>query len=124
VGGEIGLLLQVDVASLGPRGMLGYAWTWLARHLNHLPVNRLNISTLECFLKVAGYRLHQAYGPQFIKVLAAISTQYVPKMQQVNDADARAATTRLMSYINQQEFRQPPEGRIMPDDDESSYVAC
>ena len=45
-------MLQVDVASLGPRGMLGYAWTWLARHLNHLPVNRLNISTLECFLKV------------------------------------------------------------------------
>jgi len=73
---------------------------------------------------VAGYRLHQPYGPQFIKVLAAIAQQYVPRMQQVNDADARAATTRLVSYINQQEFRQPPEGRVMPDHDESSHVAC
>ena len=117
-------MLQVDVASLGARGMLGFAWTWLARHLNHLPVNRLDISALECFLKVAGYRLHQAYGGQFVKVLHTIVNEYVPRMQQQNDADARAATTRLLSYIHQQEFRQPPEGRVMPDDDESSHVAC
>ena len=47
-------MLQVDVPSMGPRGMLGYAWNWLANFLNYLPVNRVRISALQQFLNLAG----------------------------------------------------------------------
>ena len=113
-------MLQVDMPGQS-RGLLSHAWIWLARMLNHLPIKRLHISALEVFLKVAGFRLHQCYRRQFEKLLVAVNTEYIPKMQQLNDADARAATTRLATYIQSQEFLKPPEGREMPEDDESSY---
>jgi len=117
-------MLQVDMPGQGSDGMISHAWAWMARMLNHLPVKRLHISALEVFLKVAGFRLNQVYRRQFQKLLATVTNEYIPKMQSLNDADARAATTRLASYIQAQEFFNSPEGRDMPEQDESSITAC
>ena len=55
-----------------------------------------------------------------MKLLQVIYSEYVPKMMANQDSDARAATTRLVTYIQTQKFLEAPEGRDMAETDESS----
>lgn len=106
-----GALLQVDGA---PPEALERAWAWLARALNRLPATRLTASSLLNFLKMAGFRLHREYGRQFFKLLLFVNDEFLRRLEAAGDPDARAAHTRIRTYLQDREFQEEPEGRRMP----------
>ena len=103
-----------------PHG-LQHAWAYVARLLNALPPTRVTAAALDAFLKVAGYRLAGAYRGQFAKLLAVIEHDFLVKLAEAGDPDARAVGTRLQTFLRMRRYATPPEGRSMPQYDSSSY---
>ena len=108
-------------------------WSFVAAALNALPPNRLTAVFLDGFLDAGGHALYNAYGRQFLKLLAALDEFFLPGLEAKNkegeasasnnaDADAaRPAAARLRSYLHGGAFRDPPEGSVLPESDASSY---
>ncbi len=82
----------------------------------------MTASALMAFLTHAGYRLHQQYGRQFVKLLHAVHDNFLPDLEAKGDSDARAVMSRLNTYLHSQEFTKPPAGRTLRRMDESSYA--
>jgi nucleoporin GLE1 len=120
----MGALMQSDAAPAdGPLGNLAGlpgAWAYLARLLNGSPPGRDTGTALEAFLSMAGWRLHSAYGRQFLKVLGAVHTHYLPKLDAQPDAETRPVAVRLRVCVEGGAHLRPPEGRNMPLTDKSS----
>ena len=120
----LGALMQSEAApadgQLGNLAGLPGAWAYLARLLNGTPPGRDTSTALEAFLSMAGWRLHSAYGRQFLKVLGAIHTHYLPKLDAQPDAETRPVAVRLRVCVEGGAHLRPPEGRNMPLTDKSS----
>lgn len=115
-------ITQAEASSgINPHG-LKEAWAWCARFVNTAPADRLTASALESFLKVAGFRLYQAYPKAFVRLLQTIVSHFVEKLKSNNDPDARAVVSRLETYVHTHKFLQEPEGRSMPRTDLSSML--
>lgn len=113
-------LLQVDHSA--PPEAIERAWGWFARLLNRLPANRVTATAILSFLKSAGFRLYGSYGRQFHKLLVLISGEFLRRLEGAGDQDVRAAHTRIRSYLDDREFLEQPEGRVMPMEDQSSLI--
>lgn len=94
----------------------------MARFLNALPPNRFTAAALEIFLKIAGFRLYQAYPRPFTKLLNAISREFIQRLKSQNDPDSNPVISNLEGYLTSQQFRKVPEGRALPITDESKSV--
>ena len=120
----LGALMQSDSAPrdgrLGDLAGLPGAWAYLARLLNGTPAGRDTGTALEAFLSMASWRLNGAYGRQFHKVLGAIHTHYLPKLDAQADAGIRPVAVRLRLAVEGGGHLSPPEGRDMPVTDLSS----
>ena len=71
-----------------------------------------------CFALQAGWRLGQAYGRQFVKVLDVVRDDFLPRLAATGEAGAYVV--RLREYLNQREHATQPEGRALPERDVSS----
>lgn len=96
------------------------AWRWLARLLNRCPPNRYTAAALDSFLKIAGYRMHNEYRGQFVKVLELIHREFIPKLDAKNEPDIRPVSSRMKTYLQESLYAKAPEGRDMPNTDTSS----
>ena len=114
--------LQVDAPN-HPHGM-DAAWRWLARLLNRCPPNRHTAVALDSFLKIAGYRMHQHYRGQFMKVLELVHGEFIPKLDAKDDPDIRPVSSRMKTYLHEHSYAKPPEGREMPMTDTSTTTTC
>jgi len=127
-----------------PGPLLPQAWALLARLLNKLPPTRLVAVALEAVLEMAripcvmrpdldapsdaffsacaqaGWRLSQAYGRQFGKVLEVVRSDFLPRLAASGEKDMAPLLTRLGNYLGTAQHAQQPEGRALPDRDESS----
>lgn len=103
-----------------PHG-LEHGWSYLARLLNALPPNRITAAALDAFLKVAGYKLARVYRGQFAKLLGVVERDFLSRLAEQGDPDARAVGTRLQTFLQLKRYLEPPEGRNMPRYDTSSY---
>ncbi len=110
--------LQIDAPN-HPHGV-DAAWRWLARLLNRCPANRHTAVALDSFLKIAGFRMHNEYRGQFIKVLELVHREFLPKLDAKKDADIRPVSSRIATYLQECLYLQSPEGRDMPNTDTSS----
>lgn len=110
--------LQIDAPN-HPHGV-DAAWRWLARLLNRCPANRHTAVALDSFLKIAGFRMHNEYRGQFIKVLELVHREFLPKLDAKKDADIRPVSSRIATYLQERLYLQSPEGRDMPNTDTSS----
>ena len=66
----------------------------------------------------AGWRLGQAYGRQFAKMLDLVRNDFLPRLAAGDDAAEYVVRLRL--YLDGREHATPPEGRALPERDESS----
>ena len=53
------------------------------RLLNGLPVNRTTATALHAFLQTAGFRMHNVFKGQFVKLLQCIYDDFRQKLDQV-----------------------------------------
>ena len=67
----------------------------------------------------AGWRLGQAYGRQFEKLLEFVRSDVVPRLVASGDANP-ALLLRLSTYLDTRRHATQPEGRALPERDESS----
>jgi nucleoporin GLE1 len=74
------------------------------------------------FLSHAGYRLHAQYRAQFVKLLHSVHDDFLPRLEDGHDADARAVATRLRTYLVAGQYLKEPEGRFLKAVDDSSYT--
>lgn len=100
---------------------LQHAWAFMARLLNDIPTSRTSATCLDAFLKIAGYRLAQRYGRQFHKLLHVVQNSFLKELDSIGDANTRAVSSRIRTYISTQRYSTPPEGWQMPQRDVSSY---
>ena len=68
----------------------------------------------------AGWQLGRAYGRQFAKVLSLVRTDFLPALAAAGERDTAALLTRLGNYLSTGAHAQQPEGRALPQRDESS----
>lgn len=54
------------------------------RLLNGLPANRTTATALHAFLQTAGFRMHQVFKGQFVKMLQCIYDDFRLKLDQVS----------------------------------------
>ena len=104
--------LQIDAPN-HPHGV-DAAWRWLARLLNRCPANRHTAVALDSFLKIAGFRMHNEYRGQFIKVLELVHRDFYPNSTPrrtqtfVQCPVASPPTSKSVSTYN------PPRGATCP----------
>ena len=58
---------------------------------------------------------------QFLKLLQCVDAYFLPALARSGDADARAVHARIHTYIHHSSWHSPPAGRVMPQNDVSSY---
>ena len=68
----------------------------------------------------AGWRLGQAYGRQFAKVLELVRAEFLPRLAAAGEAGAAPLVVRLGEFLQRREHATQPEGRALPERDESS----
>ncbi|GMH36611.1 hypothetical protein BSKO_04484 [Bryopsis sp. KO-2023] len=115
-------LMQVDSAS-GIHG-IDEAWRYLTRLLNSLPPNRTVAFALDSFLQIAGFRLHEKYQSQFVKVLKFIEGTFLVNLAASNDVETNSVYFRLRNYLRQEKFKTEPEGKLMPESAKSSVASA
>lgn len=115
-------IIQTDIPGVNNLHGVKDGWSWMARFLNALPPNRFTAAALEIFLKIAGFRLYQAYPRPFTKLLNAISREFIERLKSQNDPDSNPVISNLEGYLTSQQFRKVPEGRALPITDESKSV--
>jgi len=94
-----------------------HGWAWLSRSLNLDPWPDITANCIHIFLEVAGHTLWRAYGPQFLKLLQLLVSEYLPKIQAVTDKGSGGPVTRLQNYLEKCITTgniQPPEGVLTP----------
>lgn len=115
-------IIQTDIPGVNNLHGVKDGWAWMARFLNALPPNRFTAAALEIFLKIAGFRLFQAYPKPFTKLLNAISREFIDKLKSQNDPDSNPVISNLETYLTSQQFRKEPEGRALAITDESKNL--
>lgn len=115
-------IIQTDIPGVNNLHGVKDGWAWMARFLNVLPPNRFTAAALEMFLKIAGFRLYQAYPKPFTKVLNAISREFIERLKSQNDPDSNPVINNLETYLISQQFRKEPEGRALAITDESKNL--
>ena len=95
------------------------AWRWLAAALNALPQNREVANAVLAVLRTCGYQLWRAYGDHAVRLFATIGAEFVPRLSGQGQQTSVVAA-RLSAYLEDQKFREEPEGYTLPATDESS----
>ena len=72
------------------------------------------------FAKVTGHGLHQHYRAAFQRLLKTVELQYLPKLRDCGDEDATVVLHKLQAYMSQSQYLNPPQGSMIPLNDESS----
>ncbi|KAL8161668.1 hypothetical protein V2J09_013157, partial [Rumex salicifolius] len=103
-----GALVQTEIQGVKNLHGIEEGWRWLARFLNALPPNRYTVVALEAFLTMAGFALHGKYRSQFMKILNAISQDYLVKFK--GRADSKD-NSLIIYNLESRKFLQEPEGR-------------
>lgn len=114
-----GAIVQVDEPT-NPHG-LDHGWRWLARALNSLPADRITSKALASFLRTGGFGLHRRFRGQLIKLLRCMNETFVPELAMCRDPDVQPTRTQLEFYYTNRQYLKEPEGRAMPNVDESAY---
>jgi len=115
-------IIQTDIPGVNNLHGVKDGWAWMARFLNALPPNRFTAAALEIFLKIAGFRLFQAYPKPFTKILNALSREFIDRLKSQNDPDSNPVISNLETYLISQQFRKEPEGRALAITDESKSL--
>jgi len=115
-------IIQTDIPGVNNLHGVKDGWAWMARFLNALPPNRFTATALEIFLKIAGFRLFQAYPKPFTKILNALSREFIDRLKSQNDPDSNPVISNLETYLISQQFRKEPEGRALAITDESKSL--
>jgi len=84
--------------SVHPHG-IEHAWCWLAHMVNIEPRPDVTATVLHEFLLVAGHSLWIIYRRQFVKLMEAVSTNYLPHIVAVTPAGCTGPVTRLESVL-------------------------
>lgn len=66
------------------------------RLLNGLPANRTSATALHAFLQTAGFRMHQEFKAQFIKLLQCIYDDFRKRLEEVSVCICITATFRCL----------------------------
>lgn len=78
------------------------AWKWLADVLNLTPRPNTTAEILTVFFKCCGYRLQQAYGKQFIKLVMIFESDFLELIKTIpTDKQSGASVGRLESILEQ-----------------------
>lgn len=108
-----GALVQTEVQGVpnihGPKE----GWAWLARFLNVLPANMYTAVALNAFLQTAGFALFRKYKSQFTKMLLIILNDFLKALREREDSELNPIILEIQSYIEDNKFRQEPEGRSL-----------
>ncbi|KAB5545226.1 hypothetical protein DKX38_013338 [Salix brachista] len=108
-----GALVQTEVQGVpnihGPKE----GWAWLARFLNDLPANMYTAVALNAFLQTAGFALFRKYKSQFTKMLLIILNDFLKALREREDSELNPIILEIQSYIEDNKFRQEPEGRSL-----------
>lgn len=115
-----GAITQVD--EMNNPYPLRHAWVFLSRLLNHLPANKSTSTALVAFIRVTGFQLYRTYRSQFMKILQYIYDNFLPELKSTEDPETRAVYTRLITYLESRQFEKVPEGRDMPENDDSQFI--
>ena len=67
-----------------------------------------------CFVQVAGHSLFRKYKKQFYKVLLYIYSRFLVRLATSSNTESQAVYSRLQTYLQNQQFSKPPEGKSMP----------
>jgi len=92
-------------------------WTFLAAILNLTPRLEITATVLFNFLEVAGHRLSNAYGKQFIKLLHLVCTEYFTLIRNVTPDGSDGPVVRLDDFLQKAIKRReiaPPNGQLPP----------
>jgi nucleoporin GLE1 len=93
---------------------LDNGWRWLTNFLNLDPQPDV-CATLICeFLQVAGYQMWQCFGKQFVKLLLFIQTQYMPRLNKVDQGGPKARLEAFLAKIISEGKIDPAEGLLSP----------
>ncbi|KAG4069936.1 hypothetical protein HA402_015160 [Bradysia odoriphaga] len=65
------------------------AWTWLTNALYLNPIPEVNATMLVEFITIVGADLWATYKRQFVKLLLAIETQYIPNLNETSGPKSR-----------------------------------
>lgn len=111
-----------------------YLWAYLARFLNAgMPPSAPAAIALDSFLQIAGHRAYQMFRRQQLKVMRHITEEFVRYLkgnaregegEGGGGEDVDAVTLRIEKYIEKQQYLSAPEGSVIPDRDDSSYIRC
>ena len=115
-------IIQTDIPGVNNLHGVKDGWAWMAQFLNALSPNRFTAAALEIFLKIAGFRLFQAYPKPFTKNLNALSREFIDRLKSQNDPDSNPVISNLETYLISQQFRKEPEGRALAITDESKSL--
>lgn len=99
-------LRRSQAQSPHPHG-LENAWIWLSNILMLDPLPEVFASLILRFMEICGPEMLTAYGKQFVKLIIALQSQYIPKLEQI---DSGGPFTRLKVLIE----TIINEGRIEP----------
>eukprot|EP00216_Chloropicon_sp_CCMP2111_P000179 CAMPEP_0198244164 /NCGR_PEP_ID=MMETSP1446-20131203/33347_1 /TAXON_ID=1461542 ORGANISM="Unidentified sp, Strain CCMP2111" /NCGR_SAMPLE_ID=MMETSP1446 /ASSEMBLY_ACC=CAM_ASM_001112 /LENGTH=541 /DNA_ID=CAMNT_0043928147 /DNA_START=269 /DNA_END=1894 /DNA_ORIENTATION=+ len=105
----------------------GQGWSYLARFLNTIPANERTAIALDSFLQIAGYKMYLSYRRQQLKLFQYINREFVPALCQGDSKDADdidAVKSRIVKYVEKQQFLQAPEGSAIPQTDDSQHIRC
>ena len=90
-------------------------WTCLAAIVNLTPRPEITATVLLNFLEVAGHRLLNAYGKQFIKLLDLVCTEYMTAIRKVTPDGSDGLVVRLDGFLQKTMKRRevaPPDGQL------------
>ncbi|XP_074597544.1 gle1 RNA export mediator [Brevipalpus obovatus] len=94
---------SIQMPSQSSSGFLGlsHAWSWLALLLNDDPQPLITPAVLQGFLQMASYRMLEAYGRQFFKLIKFIEAKFVPKIRDVTGREMKRQTlVNLQLFID------------------------
>ncbi|XP_045816319.1 mRNA export factor GLE1-like [Trifolium pratense] len=111
-----GALVQTEIPNIQNLHGLQEGWAWLARFLNYMPANLYTAVSLDTFLQMAGFALFQRYKSQFLKMLNAISDNFLVGLKSQNVPESTRIVANIKAYIEDKKFCQVPEGRKLQSD--------
>ena len=97
-----------------PFGLVN-GWKYLAATMNLKPRLEITATVLFNFLEVAGHRLSQAYGRQFIKLLHLLCTDYFALIRSVTPDGCGGPVVRLDDFLQKTLKKReiaPPAGQL------------
>ncbi len=76
------------------------AWSWLTQIMNLDPRPDITATLTFDLLDVTGSALYRNYGKQFVKLVQAFRSEFVPRIEKVTPAGSGGPTRRLENFLD------------------------